>query len=151
MKYALLALAMMLAGVGCGAADEPDSTDAGSDTGTTASDTGSDTSTDQNTDTDAATDADTSPEDEAGASTDSDTDTDIDDDASADAETDGETMPEIADLSGLTLSGTEPAENLEAPEFEVMAADNTARTQGNLLGQPTVMWFFPAAEAWSIG
>ena len=151
MKYALLVLALMLAGVGCGAADEPDSTDTGSNTGTTASDTDSDTSNDSTVDTDAGTDADTSTDDEAEASTDADTDTDIDNDAGSDAEGDSETLPEIADLSGLTLSGTEPAENLEAPEFEVMAADNTARTQDNLLGQPTVMWFFPAAEAWSIG
>ena len=141
MKYALLTLALAFGGVGCGAAEEPGSTDAGSDT--TAADSGSDSSTEQDTGTDSGTDVDT--ETDTGGDTDTDTDT------GSDTDTDTETVPEIADLSGLTLTGTPPADNLEAPEFEVTASDSTARTRADLVGQPTVMWFFPIAESWSVG
>ena len=145
MKYALLALALLLGSVGCGAADEPASTDTGRDT--TDGDTAADTPVDQNPAPDSGTDADTV----SDADTDTGTSADPESGTETETDSDSETVPDVADLSGLSLSGSEPAENLEAPEFEVMAADNTERTQDNLLGQPTVMWFFPAAEAWSIG
>jgi hypothetical protein len=126
MKYFVLTLALLLGSVGCGAADDAGATDTGVDTGTDTSttDTTTDSTTDDGTDTDTDTGSDTGTEPE---------------------------VPEIADLSGLSLTGVEPAENLEAPEFELTASDGTTRTEANLMGQPTVMWFFPAAESWSVG
>ncbi len=57
------------------------------------------------------------------------------------AETAGDTtVPEEA-----TLYGQAPAEALLAPDFAATNYDGTARSKVNLQGQPTVMWFFPAA------
>lgn len=44
------------------------------------------------------------------------------------------------------LNGTEPAENLPPPQFaEVTNRDGSPRTQADLVGHPTVLWFYPAA------
>ena len=139
MRFFLLAIALAAYGVGCGGGTEETSADTTTDTGTVA-DTGS---------TDTGTDTDTN---DTGTDTDSGTDTDTDTgtDSGGDDVTEPE-VPEIADLSGLTLTGVEPSENLEAPEFEVLASDGTTRTQDNLIGQPTIIWFFPVAESWSVG
>jgi hypothetical protein len=88
-----------------------------------------DTSDLTDTDTDTDTDADS----------DSDTDTDSDTDADADSDADTDTV-----LPG-DLNGTPPDEALPAPEFTATAMDGTPRTQPDLMGQPTVLWFYPAA------
>ena len=44
------------------------------------------------------------------------------------------------------LVGTQPPEALDAPEFTALNSDGTTRTRDNLVGTPTVMWFFPAAD-----
>jgi len=62
------------------------------------------------------------------------TDTDVADAA------DDTSAPEEA-----TLYGQPPAEALLAPEFTATNYDGTTRSKVNLQGQPTVMWFFPAA------
>jgi hypothetical protein len=43
------------------------------------------------------------------------------------------------------LNGTEPAVALEAPTFVATNRDGGARSREDLLGHPTVMWFYPAA------
>lgn len=43
------------------------------------------------------------------------------------------------------LHGSAPAENLPAPEFVAVNRDGTARGQPDLIGHPTVVWFYPAA------
>ena len=50
------------------------------------------------------------------------------------------------DLSTLDLNGTLPPEQLEAPTFMATNRDGTSRSQEDLVGQPTVMWFFPLAN-----
>jgi hypothetical protein len=40
-------------------------------------------------------------------------------------------------------NGTIPSVALDAPEFLATNYDDTDRTQDDLMGQPTVMWFFP--------
>ncbi len=46
----------------------------------------------------------------------------------------------------LELHGTVPAVALAAPVFtEVVNLDVTLRSQADLIGHPTVMWFYPAA------
>ncbi len=44
------------------------------------------------------------------------------------------------------LYGSTPEEAIPAPEFEVLAQDETVRTRDDLLGHPTVIWFYPAAN-----
>lgn len=43
------------------------------------------------------------------------------------------------------LHGTVPAVALEPPDFEVYNRDQTIRTPEDLVGQPTILWFYPAA------
>ena len=59
----------------------------------------------------------------------------------------------VADSGGNTdqnelpgnLHGTEPAQPVLPPEFSATSHDGGLRSQTDLLGHPTVMWFFPAA------
>ncbi|MFT4977320.1 MAG: hypothetical protein ACI8S6_003225 [Myxococcota bacterium] len=43
------------------------------------------------------------------------------------------------------LYGTYPDTPVDAPDFAATNYDGGARSREDLLGQPTVMWFFPAA------
>ena len=43
------------------------------------------------------------------------------------------------------LVGTEPREKLSLPDFAASNLDGKARSKADLQGQPTGMWFFPAA------
>lgn len=95
--------------------------------------------------TDAADGSDAS--DASDASDSSDTDTS---DASASddpADASDTTEPEELDLSGLDLYGTLPASNLEPTEFVALNRDGSERTAADLIGQPTVMWFYPLANS----
>ncbi len=67
-------------------------------------------------------------------------DTDADADADADADTDSD-----ADLDTGALHGTVPGEALPAPEFTARNRDGSDRHQADLLGHPTVMWYYPIA------
>ena len=42
-------------------------------------------------------------------------------------------------------NGAVPTEALEAPEFAATNRDGGARDREDLLGHPTIMWFYPAA------
>ena len=41
--------------------------------------------------------------------------------------------------------GTTPNSQLTVPDFSAQNSDETFRDKNNLIGQPTVLWFFPAA------
>ena len=41
--------------------------------------------------------------------------------------------------------GTTPSSQIEVPDFSAQNSDETFRDKDNLIGQPTVLWFFPAA------
>ena len=43
------------------------------------------------------------------------------------------------------LTGTVPDVALAAPAFELYNRDQTLRTDADLMGHPTVMWFYPSA------
>ena len=63
-------------------------------------------------------------------------------DSAADTDTAADTGP--YDTTG--LYGEEVLPRLEAPTFsQVLASDGTARTQADLMGHPTVIWFYPDA------
>ena len=63
-------------------------------------------------------------------------------DSTADTDSSVDTGP--FDTSG--LNGEEVDPRLAAPTFErVLASDGSARTQADLMGHPTVIWFYPAA------
>jgi hypothetical protein len=84
-------------------------------------------------DTDARADTDTD------LPADTDTDTAVAADTADTADTDPGTTPDA-------LHGETPAVNLPVPTFtEVLAMDGTARASANLVGQPSVVWFYPAA------
>jgi hypothetical protein len=57
-----------------------------------------------------------------------------------------ETTPTPTDTAPLVLNGTVPPDALPVPTFsDVVNQDAQARTQADLIGHPTVMWFYPAA------
>ena len=60
------------------------------------------------------------------------------------ADTDTDTSPDLPDTD-TGLSGTYPDAPKEAPTFTATSSDGAARSREDLLGHPTVMWFFPAA------
>ena len=41
--------------------------------------------------------------------------------------------------------GTIPSSQLAVPDFSAQNSDEELRDKGNLIGQPTVLWFLPAA------
>ena len=43
--------------------------------------------------------------------------------------------------------GVPPATTVPPPTFEAVSHLGASRTVADLLGQPTVMWFFPAASS----
>jgi len=63
---------------------------------------------------------------------------DDDDDTTTDTDT-SETV-----LTG-DFNGTEPGVVIAAPTFDALNRDDTPRSRDDLLGHPTVMWFFPLA------
>ena len=50
-----------------------------------------------------------------------------------------------ADGTGGAYNGTPPSSPVSAPEFAATNRDGGARDREDLLGHPTVMWFYPAA------
>ena len=77
-------------------------------------------------------------------------DKDEDDDGSGDVGDDSAT-PDTDGPGGTNdvepdeLNGTVPDEVLPAPEFAATNRDGGARAREDLMGHPTVMWFYPAA------
>jgi hypothetical protein len=51
-----------------------------------------------------------------------------------------------ADVDPNTLNGEAPEQALAITEFNALNSDNTVRDASNLQGNPTVIWFFPAAD-----
>ncbi len=76
---------------------------------------------------------------DADADTDTDADTDADADTDTDADTDADTVTQ-----GM-LNGHIPDEPVPAPKFSATNMDNTGRTRPDLIGHPSVLWFYPAA------
>jgi hypothetical protein len=58
---------------------------------------------------------------------------------------DGATADGGGDGAALVTNGVAPDEPLPAPDFTATNRDGAARDREDLLGQPTAMWFFPAA------
>lgn len=44
-----------------------------------------------------------------------------------------------------TLHGATPPVLLDVPEFAAINRDGSARSQSDLVGHPTVVWFYPSA------
>jgi len=85
-------------------------------------------------------DDDAEPLNDAGTDADTDSDTDTDSDADADTDTDTD-----SDTDTDALHGTQPGEALEAPDFTAWNSDGEERSKPDLIGHPTVVWFYPAA------
>lgn len=55
--------------------------------------------------------------------------------------------PQTTVPATLELNGSRPEQNLAAPVFSsVVNRDGTPRAQADLIGHPTVLWFYPAAN-----
>lgn len=67
--------------------------------------------------------------------------------AGSDAGSDGDdgSTGDTDDWDELDLYGDWAAERIPAPEFTATNLDGAARDREDLLGHPTVMWFYPAA------
>jgi hypothetical protein len=71
--------------------------------------------------------------------------TDTDTDTAVNVDTD--LPPLTIDTGNSTgLTGTIPEVALEAPTFTATNLDNTSRNRDDLLGHPTVVWFYPLAN-----
>lgn len=46
------------------------------------------------------------------------------------------------------LNGVFPPENIPAPDFTALNSDGTERTKEDLMGHPTVIWFFPRSQTY---
>ena len=57
-----------------------------------------------------------------------------------------DTVEEEIEIDPDQLAGTEPTENIEAPEFAALNFDETPRGRDDLIGSPTVIWFYPFAN-----
>lgn len=74
-------------------------------------------------------------------------DTGGDDGTSADG-TDGTSADGTDGTDGTaSLNGTPPDEPISLPSFAATNRDGTARRRDDLLGHPTVMWFYPLAAS----
>lgn len=106
-----------------------------------------DADTDADADADADADTDTDADSDADADTDTDTGTaDTGDSADTGVEADTGDSGEAAPAwDPADLNGTYVEEGTEAPEFDATNRDDTPRDRDNLLGHPTVIWFYPAA------
>lgn len=52
----------------------------------------------------------------------------------------------LTTLGPKAVAGTRPDEPRPAPDFEgVLAHDGNVRTRADLVGRPTVLWFYPMA------
>ena len=64
--------------------------------------------------------------------------------AGSDTDSDGSGDSDPVDVPSGT-NGTIPNDALEAPDFAATNRDGGSRDREDLLGHPTVMWFYPAA------
>src|SRR5436190_22677307 len=76
---------------------------------------------------------------DADSDSDSDADTDSDSDGDSDSDTDTDTDTDVS------FNGTVPDEPISVPEFAATNRDGTARDRADLIGHPTVLWFYPGA------
>jgi hypothetical protein len=85
--------------------------------------------------------SDASPDADTDTDTDSDTDTDVDSDTDTDTDTDADT-----DTLPVGLNGTPPLQPVPPPaNFSVVNRHGENKGPTDLVGTPTVMWFYPAA------
>ncbi len=66
-------------------------------------------------------------------------------DSAADSSSPVDTAPPFDTGLYDQLHGVQPAEFLEAPEFQATAHTGELRGREHLLGHPTVLWFYPLA------
>jgi len=58
---------------------------------------------------------------------------------------DTDTSPPIDTAPLADRFGTVPSSPVPAPEFSALNFDETSRTSADLMGHPTVIWFYPKA------
>jgi hypothetical protein len=82
---------------------------------------------------------------EGDADTDSDSDSDSDADTDSDSDSDTDSDSDSDTDTDVSFNGTVPDDPISAPEFVATNRDGSARDRGDLLGHPTVVWFYPGA------
>ncbi len=58
---------------------------------------------------------------------------------------DGPVETPVAAAAESALHGVAPAAPVPLPEFAAVSHDGSPRSRADLVGHPTVVWFFPAA------
>ena len=71
-------------------------------------------------------------------------DKDAEDDEAVDPTDSGDAF-DMNEVDPDDLNGAQPETALGAPEFSATNRDGSARSREDLLGHPTVMWFYPLA------
>ena len=62
------------------------------------------------------------------------------------ATTTGTSTATSTTIDTTNLYGTAPAQAVPAPQFTVYSHEDETRTREDLIGHPTVVWFFPFAD-----
>ena len=126
---------VLLVAVGCGNSEQTEPAEPAQQAPTSESEANQE----NNTDVDAngpETESNAPAENESGESSPDETETETSDNHSYDR----------PNLNQLELTGTIPTQALQPPEFQATNRDNSERDKTNLIGKPTVMWFFPVAN-----
>ena len=76
---------------------------------------------------------------------DGDADTDADSDSDSDADSDSDSDSDSDTDTDVSFNGTVPGEPISAPEFAATNRDGSSRDRSDLIGHPTVLWFYPGA------
>ena len=87
-----------------------------------------------------------SPGETADASTAGDAATDSGSGSGDSADSSGDSADSGGDTNPGTLHGTAPADPLPVPDFEAINRDGKSRSKPDLVGHPTVVWFYPLAN-----
>jgi hypothetical protein len=103
-----------------------------------------DADADVDADSDADSDGDTDSDSGTGTGTGTETGTGTGTGTGTDTGTEEQICPDPR-VDGVALAGTVPPDCLPVPEFEAFAHTGEARGPDDLVGAPTVMWFYPAA------
>ncbi len=118
--------------LGCSPGDKDDSASGSEETGDDGSGAGDDGSGDDGSG-------------DGGSGDDGSGDDGSGDDGSGDGGSGDDGSDDGGEVDWDSLNGDVPRSPVSAPEFAAVNFDGSARSREDLLGHPTVMWFYPAA------
>lgn len=69
----------------------------------------------------------------------------LENDSDSNSDSDNPVVNIVDSATASTLNGTAPSQPLAIPSFSATNHDGQPRDQNDLIGNPTVIWFYPAA------